>query len=259
MEFGIIISILSVLCVGLFVVKLLQGKSRRNRLLHAGRVSTWDDVEKLPKKVNRIVLTNFGYGKEVWALPDNANDVDLELRSFKTGVLVFPRPRLSEVDKFCRAHAINLTRTVVKSTRLFAITLVLSLVAGFLAADSAAIRWGPLNGPGPLGADTAATFRGGSYTESALSEDTTLYRVYGGNAGPLGSYWTRTAPAGPLQSTIDSALNPAWGNTAQNVSTVVIPKGTTIYEGFAAPQGGLLGGGSQVYIPKVNPAWIVNP
>jgi len=136
---------------------------------------------------------------------------------------------------------------------------VLGKLSNFLAPDSAAIRWGPLNGPGPLGADTAATFRGGSYTESALSEDTTLYRVYGGNAGPLGSYWTRTAPAGPLQSTIDSALNPAWGNTAQNVSTIVVPKGTTIYEGFAAPQGGLLGGGSQVYIPKVNPTWLINP
>ena len=154
MEFGIIISMLSVLCLGLFVVKLLQGKSRRNRLMHAGRVSTWDDVEKLPKKVNRIVLTNFGYGKEVWALPDNANDVDLELRSFKTGALVFPRPRLSEVDQFCRAHTISLTRTVVKSTRLFAITLVLSLAAGFLAAETTTGGIGPVL-QGQAGVDRA--------------------------------------------------------------------------------------------------------
>jgi hypothetical protein len=35
------------------------------------------------------------------------------------------------------------------------------------------------------------------------------------------------------------------------------PGGPTIYEGFAAAQGGLVGGGSQVVIPSVNPAWIV--
>jgi hypothetical protein len=128
-----------------------------------------------------------------------------------------------------------------------------------LAAESGALRWGPLNGPGPLGGDVAATFRGGSYTELSTSEATTLYRVYGGNAGELGSYWSRTAPAGPLQSTMDSALNPAWGNTAQSVSTIRVPTGTTIYDGFAAPQGGLMGGGSQVYIPKVNPSWVVHP
>jgi filamentous hemagglutinin len=56
---------------------------------------------------------------------------------------------------------------------------------------------------------------------------------------------------------MDSALNPAWGNTAENVSTVIVPKGTTIFEGAAAPEGGLLGGGNQVYIPKVNPNWLV--
>jgi hypothetical protein len=58
---------------------------------------------------------------------------------------------------------------------------------------------------------------------------------------------------------MDSALNPEWGNTAENVSIIKVPPGTTIYQGFAAPQGGLLGGGVQVYIPKVNPTWLSNP
>ena len=56
---------------------------------------------------------------------------------------------------------------------------------------------------------------------------------------------------------MDSALNPAWGNTAKNVATIRVPAGTTIYEGVVAPQGNLLGGGSQVVIPKVNPNWLV--
>jgi RHS repeat-associated protein len=123
---------------------------------------------------------------------------------------------------------------------------------------SAPIRWGPATDPGPLPQAVADTFRSGSYTQTVTAAETTLYRVYGGSAGELGSYWSRTPP-GPLQATIDSALNPRWGNTAQNVSAIRVPSGTTIYEGFAAPQGELLGGGSQVYIPRVNPRWLIRP
>ena len=119
------------------------------------------------------------------------------------------------------------------------------------------IRWGPATGAGPLGEEVAATFRGGSYTQTVTQEATTLYRAYGGRAGQLSPYWTRTAPSGPLQAKIDSALLPEWGNTAEGVSTIVVPKGTTIYEGFAAPQGNLMGGGSQIFIPQINPSWLV--
>ena len=87
-------------------------------------------------------------------------------------------------------------------------------------------------------------------------ETTTLYRAYGGKADEVGSYWTRTTPTGPLQTKIDSALLPKWGNTAENASRITVPKGTTIYDGFAAPQGNLLGGGSQVFIPQVNHSWL---
>lgn len=126
-----------------------------------------------------------------------------------------------------------------------------------LAAETAAVRWGPATGAGPLGEKVAATFRGGSYTQSVTGEATTLYRAYGGTAGEVGGYWTRTAPTGPLQARIDSALAPQWGNTAEAVSTIRVPAGTTIFEGFAAPQGNLMGGGSQVFIQNVNPAWLV--
>jgi hypothetical protein len=60
-----------------------------------------------------------------------------------------------------------------------------------------------------------------------------------------------------VQSIIDFALDPAWGNTATNVVTARVPAGTTIYQGYAAPQGGLVGGGAQIYIPKVDPDWII--
>jgi hypothetical protein len=47
------------------------------------------------------------------------------------------------------------------------------------------------------------------------------------------------------------------GNTAEKLVEIRVPKGTVIYEGAAAPQFGHLGGGNQVYIPKVNPTWVV--
>lgn len=88
---------------------------------------------------------------------------------------------------------------------------------------------------------------------------TILYRVYGGTANQLGAYWTNTPPKGPIQSIIDSAINPAWGNTAAHVVKIEVPIGIRLYQGQAAQQGGLVGGGSQVLFPKnvkIDPSWI---
>ena len=91
-----------------------------------------------------------------------------------------------------------------------------------------------------------------------------FYRVYGGEAGEVGRYMTRVPQNGGMQSQIDLALNPEWGNTAEYVTEVVVPKGTVIYEGGAASQtinggaGQLLGGGNQIYIPEVNASWFGN-
>ncbi|SFU17175.1 RHS repeat-associated core domain-containing protein [Pseudovibrio denitrificans] len=112
----------------------------------------------------------------------------------------------------------------------------------------------------PLPANIAETFRSGTYSTVTLSEATTLYRSYGGSANKVGAYWTRTKPKGPMQSQLDSALAPQWGNSAQQTATITVPKGVTIYEGVAAPQSvgasSLLGGGNQVYIPRVDPKWL---
>ncbi len=75
----------------------------------------------------------------------------------------------------------------------------------------------------------------------------TLYRTWGGKAGELGSYWTTTKPVGPIQTAIDSAIRLEWGNSLMNVSKIIVPPGTKIYQGIAASQGtGLVGGGNQV-------------
>ena len=110
---------------------------------------------------------------------------------------------------------------------------------------------------GPLPIAIANTFRSGTYTKNILETEIILYRTYGGKAGELGSYWTRSKPTGSLQSIIDSALNPIWGNTANNVVKIKVPRGTTFFEGIAEKQGSLVGGGNQIWIERVDPAWIV--
>lgn len=121
---------------------------------------------------------------------------------------------------------------------------------------TSAVRFGPL-ARGPLPAAVANTFRSGSYTSKTLNSSTTLYRVYGGTASQLGSFWTRTPPRGSMQAAMDLGLNPQWGNTATRVVKIQVPAGTTVYEGVAAAQGGLLGGGNQIFIPLVSPSWII--
>jgi RHS repeat-associated protein len=134
-----------------------------------------------------------------------------------------------------------------------------------IEAGNAEVVWGPHNGPGPLGAEVAKTFRSATYVEKTTTEETVLYRAYGGKAGTLSPYWTRTAPTGPMQAQMDSALLPEWGNTATKVNAIRVPAGTKIYEGAVAPQVGtagfpqLMGGGNQVYIPRVNPDWQIKP
>jgi len=41
------------------------------------------------------------------------------------------------------------------------------------------------------------------------------------------------------------------------VVEIKVPAGTKIYEGAAAAQRGLVGGGDQIYLPKVKPDWVV--
>ncbi|WP_162920173.1 RHS repeat-associated core domain-containing protein [Paenisporosarcina cavernae] len=146
------------------------------------------------------------------------------------------------------------------NNKIDAITNVIKNKTGSIPKGTVKGTYSPAN-PGPLKQSVAETFSGATYKQIALTEDTTFYRVYGGEAGKVGSYMTRVPQNGGIQSQIDLALKPEWGNTTQYVTKVVVPKGNVIYEGTAAPQtinggaGHLIGGGNQVYIPEVNANW----
>ncbi len=123
----------------------------------------------------------------------------------------------------------------------------------------------------PLLGKVSDTFRGQSYLEIKLAEEIELYRVYSKDTSKLRDYWSLVPPSGPLQLTIDLALNPSFGNPPNRWIKIKVPKGTTIYEGIVSEVylksnsgqtiGKILGGGSQVVILDseniVKPFWIV--
>ena len=106
----------SLLALSGFVLfrKLVNASERRCRLEQAGQMSTWDNVERQAQFFVKIVQTDFGYGKEIWAFSDGGFQIDLELRAFKSGHLIHPSPKLPEVERYCEVNGISLTRTLVK-------------------------------------------------------------------------------------------------------------------------------------------------
>jgi filamentous hemagglutinin len=123
---------------------------------------------------------------------------------------------------------------------------------------------GPLGNPNDS-RSVASTFRSGSYVEKVAETDVYFYRDYGGKAAVDGRYWTPEPSSGPLQSQLDSAILPEWGNTFESRAVIKVPKGTTYYEGPAAPQTGkvdtfttLHGGGTQIFLPKPKMEWIID-
>jgi len=117
--------------------------------------------------------------------------------------------------------------------------------------------------------EVISTFRGGTYTVTTLDDSITLYRVIPKDGKRDGSYWSVTPPEGALKSLIDGSIDLKFGNKASEVVVAKIPKGTTIYHGVTEWQkrfdptkdgnrfSDFVGGGNQVYLPKVDPLWIL--
>lgn len=138
------------------------------------------------------------------------------------------------------------------------------------AADRVIKRWSSSlcksAAPCPLPAKMADTFKGGSYDEVILGSDTVLYRAFHdpkhrfGMAGERFSYWSRSDSRG-VQAAVDNAIDVSrYGNTAERLVAVRVPRGTRVYEGQTQSiQRGPIGGGNQVVLDDVRPAWEVKP
>lgn len=100
----------------------------------------------------------------------------------------------------------------------------------------------------------AVSFMAGKYSSYTLKEDTAFWRSGNAHQG-VGDYYSNFKPMSEIQSRIDSAILPIWetghGSVLEAAYCVKIPKGTVIHIGEAAPQGGMmLGGTQQIYIQK---------
>jgi hypothetical protein len=107
---------------------------------------------------------------------------------------------------------------------------------------------------GPLSDQIASTFRGGQYSARTLENDTVLYRA-GIDGKPLGQFFSEDAPVSEIQTRIDKAIPPEWSDgTPAPIDTgyaILIPRGTTVYEGDVANQGGwYMGGTNQVFVSE---------
>lgn len=112
--------------------------------------------------------------------------------------------------------------------------------------------------PCPLDNKTASTFTGHSYDEVVLEKDTILYRSYHAPAAqPDGQWLKRGTNAKGTSAIIGNAIPPRFGNYADEMVKIRVPKGQTIYEGKSAPQGGLVGGDNQIFLEHVDTSWIV--
>lgn len=125
------------------------------------------------------------------------------------------------------------------------------LVQKFTAAE-----FGPLNVCEDL-ERRISDFRGGSYRLTTPSDNgVVLHRLYGGEAKEVGQYWTVEPRAGNLSYQLDYAMVPSWGSTLAESTTLFVPPGIMLYEGYAGPQNNprgsssFGGGGWQIFIPK---------
>ena len=112
---------------------------------------------------------------------------------------------------------------------------------------------------GQLNLSQATSFRGATFKSKIAIKPITTYRSWSNPDYEVGSYVSRTRPAGPLQTQLDLALAPQWRNTAENVTKLEIPRFAPFYEGAAGVQpvkaiedsdtlGQLPGGGNQILI-----------
>ena len=109
-------------------------------------------------------------------------------------------------------------------------------------------EYGPLN---TFEGEHMSNFCGGNYFVTTAKNDLIpLYRLHGGQAGQEGQYWSVEQRSGNESYRHDMAVLPRWGNTLQNESVLLVPKGVLLFEGKVGTQGHYLGGGWQIFIPR---------
>lgn len=112
-----------------------------------------------------------------------------------------------------------------------------------------------LTTPMKLSPSLRKTFNNEQYRTAITTEDIVLYRIYGGSSRKEGTFLTSPKPTDRMSAKMGLALKAEWKNSRENYCEVIVPKGTIIHIGKAAPQisasGYILPGGmDQIVITK---------
>ena len=155
-----------------------------------------------------------------------------------------------------------------RQLRLPLLAAVLAWLA--LSVGLAACVHDPARGPGTAAAITASSPFVTAPPTSAMVEawigpvekvvtdrPATFYRVWGGSARQLGAWLSSTPPTSRAVVRASLALPPQ--NTAEYWCVVIVPAGTPMRTGVAAPAFGQPGGGRQVELLKLIPADAFGP
>jgi hypothetical protein len=112
----------------------------------------------------------------------------------------------------------------------------------------------PAPSPTSLPDEIAATFRGSRYRMLVLPADQIFFRA-GTRDRPFGQFLSTDRPVSVIQTRIDKAIPPAWPNgVAAPLDTgfaIRLPRGTVLYSGDVASQGGIyMGGTNQTFVSQ---------
>ncbi len=129
-------------------------------------------------------------------------------------------------------------------------SIIGGLIGGFAGASSFAANSAYITQNGEVARKVLSSFKGNPKLKN-IASGTKVNRYWGGTAREMGRWVSPNMYSNPINSL---ALNPAWGNTASNLSTFVFNQNATVLVGKAAAQGALTGGGIQWFIGNV--AWL---
>ena len=121
------------------------------------------------------------------------------------------------------------------------------IIGGFVGASSFTANSAYITKYGGNVKEVLSAFKGNPKL-SNISKGTKVFRVHGGKARILGNWVSPKVYSDPVSKL---ALNPAWGNNASNISTLVFNQNAQVLVGKAAAQGVLRGGGIQWFVGNI--------
>jgi hypothetical protein len=110
----ILVSLGMAVILGATAVHVRKAIGRRSHLRRSGQLLNWVDFERNPGMVRQIIQTNFGYGREVWAIYGQ-EVVDSHFRVFTNASLLLHAPAFPEVATFAEQRGIEAVRMLIKS------------------------------------------------------------------------------------------------------------------------------------------------